>query len=748
MKRLEEKGTTKRRGRKSYYYKFFLSFIMVLFVPMLTIALIFVSSQSIIREQILSASQNTLNQFFLRVDDVLGEVQDICVTIVNSNDSKSYSKKIVDQFDKRAFYARKVQEQLKGYMGEKYLDIFEYYPGKDYVISANNASMDLESYYKLYYGGNGNDFWEEFQSVAQTSRKKPVLLSMNGKSSDSYLCVAMRQTNYKDEKYDYVLVVVLRPGYVTELLENVVDGEQNGVSMILDANEEGIFSTDDIVYKEVFAEEDYMIQKQKSKVLDACYVYAVPYSYFWSKLFNLYIICGIGGGVSIALGIYIALRQTNKVYQPVGTIVNELQQQASVTYDAGTNTEFEFIKMLFDKEKREKLLLNKTIRRGEVFQRTNFIFSLLNGSNEISETTDDIFTENGMILNSDYFCVTLLRLEQDRELKNKTTAFVVTNVFEELCNREFRGYVIGLSDTEFVILVNLSDGTEKEQLLSLLEEGKTFLSHHYDMEITIGISTVQEGMQGIHAAYKEAEQALEYSYLLGTNIMIDYIEVADREFQYPQASELKMLHAVTEYLAGGMEEAAASSLVEELMEDYEIDENASLETMECFEFEAVSMFHRSLMQEGFWTTEWREQIMKLLDQTTLEAFKSYFTELLMQLYRKKQEKAGEQDVCAKVKEYIELHYGEEQLSRTQLSEMFGIAPGYLSKLFKEKYQFTIPEYISRTRVDNAKMQLRSTNCSVQEIAEKSGFVNSASFIRTFKRQEGITPNVYREFFEK
>ena len=124
---------------------------MVLFVPMLTIALIFVSSQSIIREQILSASQNTLNQFFQRVDDVVGEVQDICVTIVNNSDSKAYSEKIVDQFDKRAFYAVKIQQQLKTYMGEKYLDIFEYYPGKDYVISANNSAMNLESYYKLYY---------------------------------------------------------------------------------------------------------------------------------------------------------------------------------------------------------------------------------------------------------------------------------------------------------------------------------------------------------------------------------------------------------------------------------------------------------------------------------------------------------------------------------------------------------------------------------------------------------------------
>lgn len=743
MKKLKQ-----QRGRKSYYYRFFLSFMLVLFVPMITIALIFLSSQNIIREQILRASKNTLNQFFQRVDDVLGEAQDICVSIITNNDSKAYSKKIVDQFDRRAFYSKKVQQQLNDYMGEKYLDIFQYYPEMDYVISSTRASMDLELYYKLYYSSNGNDFWEEFKSVAETLRRKPVLLSMNGKAEDSYLCIAMRQTDYKDEKYDYVIVVVLRSRYVTELLGNIVEGEQSGVSMILNANGEGIFSTDDIVYEEDFGKEDYSIQKQDSKVMDICYVYAVPNLYFWSKLFKLYIICGIGTVTSVALEIYIAFRQTNRMYQPVGTIVSELQQQASVAYDATANTEFEFIKMLFDKENKEKLLMNKAIRRGKVFQRNNFIFSLLKGSSEISESTDNIFMDNGMILNSDYFCVALLRLEQYCELESRTTAFVVINVFEEICNKEFRGYVIELSDTEFVSLVNLNDRTEKAQLLSLLGEATTFLRHHYHMKITIGISTIQEGMQGIHTAYKEAELALKYSYLMGVNILIDYPEIANREFQYPHASELKIYHVVTDYLAGTMEETDALTLVKELTEDYGINENTALETMECFALESVSMFQRSLMQEGFWTTEWRERIMKLLDQKTLELFKTYFAELLMQLYRKKQEEVGEQDVCAKAKEYIERYYGEEQLSRAQLSEMFGIAPGYLSKLFKEKYQFTIPEYISRTRVKNAKLQLRNTNTSVQEIAERSGFVNSASFIRTFKRQEGITPNVYREFYKK
>ena len=98
-------------------------------------------------------------------------------------------------------------------------------------------------------------------------------------------------------------------------------------------------------------------------------------------------------------------------------------------------------------------------------------------------------------------------------------------------------------------------------------------------------------------------------------------------------------------------------------------------------------------------------------------------------------------------EYIEAHYKEEQLSRTVLGEIFGISHPYLSKLFKEKYQVSIADYITQTRIKNAKRQLRDTDRNVQEIAEQNGFVNSNSFIRAFKRQEGITPGGYRELFK-
>lgn len=34
--------------------------------------------------------------------------------------------------------------------------------------------------------------------------------------------------------------------------------------------------------------------------------------------------------------------------------------------------------------------------------------------------------------------------------------------------------------------------------------------------------------------------------------------------------------------------------------------------------------------------------------------------------------------------------------------------------------------------------------SIKEIAESNGFLNSNSFIRNFKRNEGLTPGAYRD----
>ena len=749
----------KKSRSKSYYKKFFSNFLIVLLVPMLTIVLIFLTAQSIVKEQIVMASKNTLNQFFRNIDNILAEGQEICVTIANDSKCSLFVPSVSADFEKRTYPAYEIQQMLGNFRSEKYADIFVYFPGVDYVVSGVHAAGTLEFYHKAHYD-NKDISYEELQAVVEYPKGRPVITNVNGKQEDSYLCITMKQNHSKNEYYNYVVVIMLSPNYVDTLMRGLEEDSQIGVSMIFDASKqllrytgdsEGMFHLEgyyeaENLYNESFGKDEYIMQVRPSDTLDAYYAYAVPQDYFWKKLFFLYMVCGLGVAVTVILGIWVSRRQAKKTYAPLGKLVDDLQKPGKKQYDVKAHTEFEFIQELFKEEGERNLALHKVIRKDEKKKRDNFIFSILNGNVNVTGEEEDCFAQNGISICSDCFCVILLRVEQPCNVEKELTSFAVSNIFEELCNREYRGYVVALRESEYVLLVNLYTEEDKEALHQLLEEGKTFFSQKCGMDLTIGVSTVQASISGIPLAYEEAKHALEYHFLLGKKLIIDYTDIATREFKYLQTSEMKVLHVVMDYLTDGEEDTEAVWIVDDLLDDYRIDRDASLEAVECFRIEVITSLHRILIQAGDWTQEWKERVMKLSNRNSLEDFKQYFADILKELYHKKRVKATEENVCGKVMEYIEQHYGEEQLSRTLLGELFEIAPGYLSTLFKEKYRFTIPEYIAKTRIDHAKQQLRDTEDTIQEIASQNGYVNSNSFTRAFKRQEGITPSAYRELF--
>jgi len=280
-----------------------------------------------------------------------------------------------------------------------------------------------------------------------------------------------------------------------------------------------------------------------------------------------------------------------------------------------------------------------------------------------------------------------------------------------------------------------------------LEEGKAFLRQYYKIGMTLGVSMMHEGMSGIHVAYEEACQAFRYKYLLGEECIIDYQQIAGRSFEYIPVSEAKLLFKLSDYLFGDSQQISAQKLVEEVMADYKINREASIETVECFKFETISTLNRVMTQGGYWTEGWKVMIQDLLKATTLQKFKERFTILLANLFEKQQEKVGEKDICAKAFEYIETHCSESQLSLNFLGDLLDVSPSYLSKLFKEKYQISIPDFITLTRINGAKLQLRTTKHSIGKVAEDNGFLSSSVFIKSFKKMEGITPGIYRGFYE-
>ena len=65
----------------------------------------------------------------------------------------------------------------------------------------------------------------------------------------------------------------------------------------------------------------------------------------------------------------------------------------------------------------------------------------------------------------------------------------------------------------------------------------------------------------------------------------------------------------------------------------------------------------------------------------------------------------------------------------------------MSHVFKEEFQVNVSDYIAMVRVEHAK-QLLSKGIAVNAAAQQVGIDSRATFIRMFKKIEGVAPSEF------
>jgi YesN/AraC family two-component response regulator len=96
-------------------------------------------------------------------------------------------------------------------------------------------------------------------------------------------------------------------------------------------------------------------------------------------------------------------------------------------------------------------------------------------------------------------------------------------------------------------------------------------------------------------------------------------------------------------------------------------------------------------------------------------------------------------------QHLENCYSDPNLSLDSLAEEFNVHPNYLSTYFKNRTGINYVDYLAMLRISRAKELLVTyPDQKIQEISVQVGFFNSETFIRTFKRLEGVTPGTYRQ----
>ena len=93
--------------------------------------------------------------------------------------------------------------------------------------------------------------------------------------------------------------------------------------------------------------------------------------------------------------------------------------------------------------------------------------------------------------------------------------------------------------------------------------------------------------------------------------------------------------------------------------------------------------------------------------------------------------------------YLEQHYSKP-LSVQALADQMKISRSYLSQQFKKHAGCSIKTYITRLRMERARMFMIDSRLSLRTIAEQCGYDDPLFFSRVFKNTYGLSPKHYRE----
>ncbi len=102
----------------------------------------------------------------------------------------------------------------------------------------------------------------------------------------------------------------------------------------------------------------------------------------------------------------------------------------------------------------------------------------------------------------------------------------------------------------------------------------------------------------------------------------------------------------------------------------------------------------------------------------------------------------------KAKEYIDGHFSDSNLSLNEVAAQVNFSPNHFSAVFSEATGGTFRDYLTQTRINQAKKLLGATRLKISEVAFQCGYNDPHYFSVIFRKISGQRPHQYRSAVRK
>jgi len=765
------------RKFKSISAIFFISYIIVLIVPMIIGSIIYFKSEKVLAEQISNSNDAVLTQMKHTVDSRLDEINRLSNQIsVNKNVNKLMYMNGPINLEERLKISDIVSDfssfkNITPFIDEFYL----YLSNLDYIVTYSSSS-ESSFYYKVFNANKDMSYDEWMEKYMRTfhqgqfSFSKSMLIKNTPTDTLTYM---QSLPGAKNGMPIGNIGIVIQTDKFKELMSSV-KGIHNGAAYILDANNNIItsYGAEQIkgfrlpdyyelkgeygVINEYSGEKDYVISFINSNNFEWKYIVVFPKNIIQEKINYVRSFTLLAIAICMVITILLIIYMTYRNYKPIKRITSFLNSNSENKSDNyGNELKFieEAVASAVDKNKQysEKFIQYIPILK------VNLLSKLIKGQLVDYDSVKKIQSVSNVNLPYEKFVVVFYYIEnpgnfmkEDSGYEWSLTRFIITNISEELANEKGIGYTLELENDTMAMILNIKDKDLEEikcDINSIVEKTKKTIEEHYKITMPIGIGRICSALEDIQKSYQEAVKAADYQIVRGINSIIYYDEIGHDTTNYEYTSEMET--ALINYVKAGAADEA-ERLLNEIFDENFYQRKLPLELIRCLIFDVISTAIKTLnsIQIDYEDVfgEKSHQIDRLLAcKTVNDAY-----EQLRYTYRKLCEyihdhkKSHNNNLMDNIIKYINENYMNENLSQTFLADYFQISPTYLSNFFKDQTGVKMTSYIAKVRMEKAKELLKDNSLTIADISQRVGCSNVMTLIRTFKKVEGITPGQYRE----
>jgi len=465
--------------------------------------------------------------------------------------------------------------------------------------------------------------------------------------------------------------------------------------------------------------------------------------------------------VYILLGLIISFLISRGIYHPIEKLMNLVLKSSKYMFsreNSDIKNEYEFLGYAYndviDKNKNMEIIIQnaKPVIKEKLF--TNLIMGNIDKPKEIYEKLDLLNINFG----TSNFIVIVMQIDGYSEFRSKFNEkdrslykIKLTNMVEKIISNRQRGICVEVESDKVAAIINFTDNTAlmqaKEELLVIAANIKDEIKKHFPFTVTLGIGRMYKDIINIKLSYNEAVNALKYKLYQGKNeiISIDDIGPQSEELYYYDSEKERFL--LNNLKVGQMREVEI--LIDELFQEILDNRNVSYTFVQQVFIRIVSSIVELIINLGMTVEEVFGSEYNLYEQLsgkeTIEDIKTWLLEIchitvntVNRINLTKSHKNAE-----KILEYINENLSRD-ISINDIADWIGFSTAYVSKIFKENIGKNYIDYLNGNRIEKAKQLLKNTRLPAKEVGFRVGFNNIQTFMRTFKKYEGITPGQYRD----